>query len=163
MILVDTNILSSFARVDELELLFVLFPRSPLGVTPAILAEVHQAVAQGCEWLRQVSLLQASGRLELVEPLTEERLVLPALPGSLGPGEREAIALCQARGWTLLTNDKRARNFCRTERIPAFDLVGLLRALWAWRVRSRDFVHQLCARMEAAERIRLNQDAVFQT
>lgn len=44
MILVDTNILSSFARVDELELLFVLFPRSPLGVTPAILAEVHQAV-----------------------------------------------------------------------------------------------------------------------
>ena len=30
-----------------------------------------------------------------------------------------------------------------------------------WKVRSRDFAQQLCARMEAAEGIRLNRDAVF--
>jgi len=161
VILVDTNILSTFARVDELELLFVLFPRSPLGVTPAALEEISQAVAQGCEWLRQVLELRRSGRLELAELVTAETLAVHALPGSLGAGEREAIAVCKARGWTFLSNDKRARNFCRAEGIPVYDLVGLLRALCEWRVRSRQFVQQLCARMEDAEGIKVNRNAVF--
>ncbi len=71
MILVDTNILSTFARVDALELLFVLFPGSPLGVTPAVLEEVDQAVAQGCDWLRPVPALRAGGRLVLAELMAE--------------------------------------------------------------------------------------------
>ena len=161
MILVDTNILSTFARVDELELLFVLFRGAPFGVTQAVHEEVAKAVAQGCDWLRQALALRAGGRLVLAEPTAEERLVLPALPRSLAAGEREAIVICQARSCTFLTNDKRARNFCRELGIPVYDLVGLLRALWEWKVRSLDFVHQLCARMEAAEGIRLNRDAVF--
>jgi predicted nucleic acid-binding protein len=163
VILVDTNILSTFARVEELELLFLLFPGSPLGVTPAVLGEVDQALAQGCDWLRQVPALRAGGRLVLAEPVAGERLVLPALPSPLGAGECEAIAVCQARSCAFLTNDKRARNFCRELGIPVYDLVGLLRALWKWKVRSRDCVRQLCARMEAAERIGLNRDAVFRT
>ena len=48
MILVDNNILSTFTRVEALELLFDLFRRAELGVTPAVYGEVIEAISQGC-------------------------------------------------------------------------------------------------------------------
>ena len=43
MILIDNNILSTFARVDQLELLFRLFPKDSLGVPPAVYDELIEA------------------------------------------------------------------------------------------------------------------------
>jgi predicted nucleic acid-binding protein len=40
MILVDTNILGTFARVDALDLLFELFSDDEIGVAPAVYAEL---------------------------------------------------------------------------------------------------------------------------
>lgn len=113
MILADNNILSTFGRVDALELLFALFRTAELGVTPAVRSEVLEAIAQGCLWLEEVVKLFDKGRLQLIAPTTDEILTMPTSPDSLGEGERESIAVCQARGWAFLTNDKRARNFCR--------------------------------------------------
>ncbi len=162
MILVDTNILSTFARVDELELLFQLFGRSPLGLTSAVLAELNEALAHGCAWLEQTKGLRNQGRLELVVAAPEEIQAREAMPVSLGAGEAESIAICQARGWAFLSNDKRARNFCTQAGVEVFDLTELLGALWEWRVRSPQFVQELCARMEAAEGMTIpNKEAIF--
>ncbi len=43
MIVCDTNILSTFARVDALDLLFKLFPKHEFAVPPAVYGEVKQA------------------------------------------------------------------------------------------------------------------------
>jgi len=51
MILLDTSILSTFARVDSLDLMWALFPDDPIGVTPAVFREIAEAVAQGRSWL----------------------------------------------------------------------------------------------------------------
>jgi predicted nucleic acid-binding protein len=162
VILVDSNILSSFTRVGELGLVFTLFDRTRLGVTPAVMAEINGALAEGCSWLEEVRLLVAGGQLDLVAPQADELLVAKSLPASLGAGEREAIALAQSRGWAFLTNDKRARNYCRQAGLRAYDLPGLLRAIWQGRVRSAQFVEQLCARIEAAEGMVIrNKEAIF--
>ena len=162
MILVDTNLLSTFARVGELELLFELFKRSKLTLTPAVLEELNEALAHGCAWLEQVTGLLDQGRLEVVVAAPNEIQARTALPTSLGAGEAESIAICQARDWPFLTNDKRARNFCIQAGLEVFDLTDLLGALWEWRVRSPQFVQELCARMEAAEGMTIpNKEAIF--
>ena len=109
MILADTSILSTLARVNGLELLWDLFPHSPLGVTPAVFREISDAIAQGCLWLVQVLDFVRTERLKLVAPTSSEVLAAEELPDSLGLGEREAIALCAAHRWAFLTNDRRAR------------------------------------------------------
>lgn len=162
MILVDNNILSTFARVGELGLLFELFPRDKLGVTSAVLEEMHEAIGQGCHWLEAVQRLLTSGRVQAVAPDTEELLIADVLPPSLGSGESESIAICQNRQWIFLTNDKRARNHCRQAGLRVYDLAVLLGALWRGGIRSPQFVQELCARMEAAEGMTIpNQAAIF--
>jgi predicted nucleic acid-binding protein len=163
MILVDTSILSTFARVDALDLLWALFPRVPVGVTPVIYRELQEAVTQGCGWLEQVPGLIRSGRLQMATPTSAEVLAAEGLPDSLGLGEREAISLCQSRGWSFVTNDRRARNYCREAGVEVFDLAGLLRALWTTGVRPKKFVRGLLERMEEAESIVFkNKAAIFQ-
>ena len=43
MIVADTNILGTFARVDRLELLFDLFSQDEIGVAPAVGRTTHFA------------------------------------------------------------------------------------------------------------------------
>lgn len=163
MILADTSILSTFARVDALELLWELFPGRALAITPAVFREILEAIAQGCTWLVRVPALVKSGRLQLSAPRPAEILAAEALPDSLGLGEREAIALCQAQGWAFLTNDRRARNYCKEVGVEAFDLAGLLRALWTSGIRSENFARGLIKRMEQAEGLVFkNKELIFQ-
>ena len=59
-------------------------------------------------------------------------------------GEAESIAVCLRRAGThLLTNDKRARNFCREHSIPCLDLPAILRGLWVRQVVSKERIKQL--------------------
>ncbi len=44
-------------------------------------------------------------------------------------GELQGIVLCKYRNGVLLTNDRRAKNFCKTDNIVYFDVKGILRAL----------------------------------
>ncbi|MBC8230788.1 hypothetical protein H8E77_14660 [bacterium] len=83
------------------------------------------------------------------------------LPDSFGDGERECVAVYQTRGWTFLTNDKRARNYCQQTSVEAYDLAGLLRALWESGLKSKRFVRQLADRMEAAEEMIINNKEVI--
>jgi predicted nucleic acid-binding protein len=112
-------------------------------MTPAVHSEILEAIEQGCVWLQGVLVLVESERLQLVALTREELLATSALPDSLGPGERESVAVCQARTWVFLTNDKRARNYCQGIHVEVYDLAGLLRALWESGLRSKRFVRRL--------------------
>jgi predicted nucleic acid-binding protein len=89
---------------------------------------------------------------ELLELTREEILAVPNLPTSFGSGEAESVAVCLHRpGTQLLTNDKRARNYCREKSIPCLDLPGILRALWVRKVLSKKKVKQLLAQIETEQ------------
>lgn len=72
-------------------------------------------------------------------------------PPSLDSGEAESITVCQTRGAAFLTNDRRARNFCREEGVEVFDLIDMLRALWKLQVCSKRQVSQLVDDIETRE------------
>lgn len=84
-----------------------------------------------------------------------------SLPSSFGAGERESAAVCQARGDTFLTNDKRARNFYRIEGIGVLDLAGVLRALWETGVLAKNKVKSLVTDIETKERLVIKDKAAI--
>jgi len=62
----------------------------------------------------------------------------------LNAGEKEGIAICLNRsGNKLLTNDKRAHNFCLVNNILSFDLKRVLRQLWKAGYCTKDEVRKL--------------------
>lgn len=162
MTLADNNILSTFARIGRLQLLFDLFKPEPLGVTPAVFAGLQTGVERGAMFLEVVLQRIESGELHLVALTPEEVLSLGSLPASLGAGERESVAVCRARRYVLLTNDKRARNFSRGEGVTVLDLGGVLRALWECGLQSKQQVKRLIQEIETKEKLVIkNKGAIF--
>ncbi len=132
MTLADTNIVSTYARVARW--------RSSgnwwvdrLQVTQATYHELRKAVEAGCDFLEPILAgIQSDGELALIALTETEILSVKDLPTSLGAGEAEAIAVCLNRpGTRLLTNDRRARNYCGEHGIPCLDLPSCLRAVGA--------------------------------
>jgi predicted nucleic acid-binding protein len=153
MTLSDANILSTFARIEQIKLLRQLVGGDLLYVTPAIYREIQQAVEGGRDFLQPVLDAVVSGEgFDLVALKRDEVAALANLPASLGEGEKEAIVVCLYRKDTrFLTNDKRARNYCREQGLAALDLPGVLRALWQQRVCSKSTVRLLVQEIETRE------------
>ncbi len=157
MILADTNILGTFARVEGLDLLFDLFSHDEIGVASAVYAELLAGVREGRQFLQTTVDLIESDRLKLLALTAEEVVRRLKLPSTLDNGEAESITLCQTRGAAFLTNDRRARNFCAAEGIEVFDLIDILRALWKLRVCSKRKVSQLMTDIETKEGMVIRQ------
>lgn len=163
MILLDNNILSTFARVGQLELLFRLFPRDTLGVAPAVHDEFMRAISLGCHFLEPAAELINQGRLHIVPLTAREIAAKPGLPTSFGAGDADCVIIAHQRKFPVLTNDRRVRNFCREQGLAVFDLPQLLRALWENGVLSHGRVRRLTDEMEAAENMVIrNKDAIFE-
>ena len=69
----------------------------------------------------------------------------------VGYQHHQYLVLCQSRGAAFVTNDRRVRNFCRSEGIEVFDLIEVLCALWRLGVCSKQQVRQLVADIESKE------------
>ncbi len=153
MIVADTNIVSTFARVGALPLLKRLLEADRLYITSGTYNELRRAVEVGCAFLEPIlAALSPEGDLDLVELTRPEILAVKDLPDSLGTGEAEAIAVCLHRpGTRLLTNDKRARNVCRERQIPCLDLPAILRALWVRKVLNKKKVKELIRQIETEQ------------
>jgi len=132
VIVADTNIVSTFARIEAIGILRRHFKGAHLDVTPATFHELRGAVRVGNVFLEPVLMsIAVGGDLHLILPTQDEIVSTLDLPISFGAGESESVAVCRARkGGRLLTNDKRAKNFCRQNRVPYLDLPRILRALW---------------------------------
>ena len=136
-----------------MDLLFALFAKDELGVTPAVYAELVAGLREGRSFLHPALELIESGKLLLLTLTAKEVVQRFRLPASLNAGEAETIAVCQSRDAALVTNDRRARNFCRAEAIEVFDLIDVLRALWKLRLCSKQQVRQLVADIETKEKL----------
>ena len=64
MILADTNILSTFAKIDQLRLLLRLFGDNRLGAVPAVYEEFRAGVNKGYADLQAVVKLIQQGQIE---------------------------------------------------------------------------------------------------
>ena len=153
MVLADTNILSTFAKIDQLVLLLQLFTDDRLGVVPAVYAEFQAGVQRGYTNLQAVIELIQQRRIDLIAPNVHEIFQKDGLPASFDAGERETITVAKARRYAILTNEVQVKNWCRREQVEYFDLPGILRALWKTNLVQKDQAQSLIDQIEARDRV----------
>jgi len=153
MIIADTSILSTFARIQRLDLLFAVAETQSLRLPPAVQKELKLGLQKGLYFLQSISdALAAATQFQPVALTAEETRSIQALPQALNLGEKEGIAICLKRtDAKFLTNDKRAHNFCVANNIPSFDLKSILRQLWKAGHCTKDEVKSLMDEIEKSE------------
>lgn len=153
MIVVDTNLLSTFARIQRLDLLFAVAETDALYLTPAVKKEIELGLKQNLDFLLPVSEGLANGtKFFLLQLTPDEKHLSDTLPASLNAGEKESISVCQKRpGSKLLTNDKRAHNYCQENQIASLDLKLVLRRLWKAGHCTKEEVRFIMDEIEAKE------------
>lgn len=162
MVLCDTNILSSFARVGALDLLFKLFPQHQFALPQAVHKEIVEAVRLNFTFLESVLKLIDADSISILGLARAEESDMINLPKSFGPGESEAVAICARRRAIFLSNDKSVKNYCQTHGIEVYDLPSLLRALWKDKIISRQKAQKLVNDMERLEgMVFKNKDRIF--
>jgi len=153
VILADTNILSTFAKVGRISLLLQLLKANRLGVTPAVYEEFQIGVTKGYTVLQPVIDLIEQEQIELLVPNAQEILQKSALPSSFDTGERETLIVARSRSLGVLTNERHVKNWCLREQVETWDLPGILRALWRHNVINREQVRRLIEEIEAKDRV----------
>ena len=163
MVLADTNILSTFAKIDQALLLLRLFTDDRLGVVPAVYEELHTGVNKGYVALQAVVKLVRQGQIDLVVPTAREIFQKDVLPASFDAGERETLTVAKSRGYAIVTNETQVKNWCKRERIEYWDLPGVLRALWRTDIVRKEQMQSLIDQIEANDRIVFkNKAAILQ-
>lgn len=106
MIVADTNILSTFARIQRLELLPVVAETDALYLPPSVVKELQAGLRKGLDFLQPMvdGLIGGVGYYP-VELTADEKSFADQLPTSLNAGEKESIAVCALRTIGKLTYD----------------------------------------------------------
>lgn len=153
MIIADTNILSTFARIRRLDLLFSVVETETFDLPPAVIKELKVGLHKGLDFLQPIADgLTGGAGFFAIELTADEKNLSDTLPSSLNAGEPEAIAVCAKRvGSKLLTNDKRAHTYCLTNRIPSLNLKLILRRLWLAGHCTKEEVRSLMGEIETSE------------
>lgn len=129
-VILDTNVLSLFAKIDRLDLLDMLSSAArgeiQLYITPAIQSELEAGILRGVEYLIDALQLVKVGKLHILTLTNADKLLIDSLPTKLNLGEAEAIALCSRLKLAFITHDRKAFNYCRRVGIACTRLTTLL-------------------------------------
>jgi hypothetical protein len=151
MIIIDSNIISSFCLINQFSLLFKLFPNQPFGIPPAVYDEIIGAIQLGYHFLETMRTLIDDDDVQLISLNPDEMRLKQHLPLSFGAGDIECIIVTRRPSHILLTNDRRVVNFCKSERTQVYDLPIILRAFWVSNILPRQKVNELILEIELKE------------
>lgn len=152
MIIADTNILSTFACINRLDLLFQVADTEVICLSPAIVSELQEGLNRGCAYLQPLLYeVQKGATYSLIHLTLEEASFCQTLPRGLQKGEKEAIAVCAFRDAAFLTNDRRAHRYCQANFVASFDLKMILRRLWQATHSTKAEVQSLIEAIEQSE------------
>jgi predicted nucleic acid-binding protein len=144
IIVADSDILSIFGKVGAVRLLKRLFEE--IYVPPAVYEELRRAKEIGFEFVDE--LMEHISIQNLSEDEYSEFVQLVEEENYLHSGELQGIVLCKHRNGVLLTNDRRAKDFCKMNNIVYFDLKGILRVFYKKRVLKGEEIRNLVSEIE---------------
>jgi len=137
-VVLDTDILSTFARIARPDILDALFDE--VLVPGSVILEARRAK------------IDISAIRHVVPKLTRQELLeLGGLEPRLGRGERECIVIAKRRKILVATNDKVAKSVCRSEGVDFFDLPRILRRAVTEGVISREGAREIVELIESEE------------
>jgi len=155
MIVLDTDILSCFAKIRRFDLLEKLF-KAQFYIPPRVYEEILRAKEKGYDFVDYIIQLIDDRKIkiailneievDIVKELSKER--------RLGFGEMEAMALARNRGWILLSNDKVVEKVAGKIGINVFNLEDFLSAMIDSRIiKNRIELKDIIEEIETKDRI----------
>jgi len=176
MILHDTNILSTFAKINRLDLLFRIFNRQTLELSENVAAEIRLGVEQGYAELQRVrdliENLRSAITFKVIRVGEAKQLLYSQIPFYVQSpqrhlkGEMDTIALAWTHNATVVCNERKVYNFCRNnpyQSISVLKLEDLLRSLQILGLMNEKDLLELIRQIEASDRVIVNRAEVFDT
>ncbi len=161
MFLIDTDILSTFAKIERLDLLCELFGDEKVGVTENVIMEICRAVESGLDIHRKVLDLIDEGRIGIISTKREDHVLMRKLPDFMGAGERDAFAICLNNGFVLVTDDRKVIRLAKKRNVEVISLHMILRALWILEVCRRDEIREIIDSIHIKDRKVLNIESIL--
>ncbi|MDP3105076.1 MAG: hypothetical protein Q8M95_10785 [Candidatus Methanoperedens sp.] len=115
-IVVDSDFLSAFFKINRVELIYTALKTDKLYITQAVFEELAKAPFFD-------RLAGNMGKLELI---SIDKLNKNVLSAKLGKGELESISYALETNSVLLTNDKKAGEFAEDSGVKVLDIVSFL-------------------------------------
>ncbi len=157
-VIADTNIASTFGKIERFDLLEALFPNSTLFISISVDNEVARAEKER----NLVRIIRKKAKV--ISPTKIERKIAESLLSkrNMGKAEAECIAIAKSRGMLLLTNDKIAVKEARKAGAYVMDLTGIIRELWKQRMISKEDAKSLINEIEKKDNIIfIDKDTIF--
>lgn len=144
LVVSDTDILSMFGKAGAVQHLKRLF--GDVYIPPAVYEELIRAREIGFHFVDE--LIENVGIMNLSDYEYSEFVHLVNDERYLHSGELQGIVLCKNRNGVLLTNDRRAKSFCKSNDIVYFDIKGILRAFYTKEVLKEEEIRDLVKNIE---------------
>lgn len=153
MILLDTNIISTFSKIGKLELLYDVFHTDIFYISPNVYGEIMTAKDKGYVFVNHAIVLFQKNKLMSISLTSKEKEKADKLHSSFSKGERDSIAICKERNCVFVTNEKKVVNYCKKHGIIYFDLRDILKALHLFLNFSRNDINKLMKEIEEKDNI----------
>lgn len=156
--MIDTDILSIFAKADALGVLCRLLQCHKLPITPGVLDELLVPLDYGYDFPRDIL-----SRADVIAMTTEELADYESLrlQGRLSATDAEMISICKQREWLYITMDKVALREAKAAGADTADLRVLLEGIKRAKFFDRERLRALIERMEREDRTRLPYKAAL--
>ena len=161
MILIDTNIISTFGKIGRINLLFTLFQVDNLEISKNVFEEVKRAEELKYSYAKEILELVNKKKIKVVS--IKNKSDMSTIPPNFGDGERDSLALAKKYKAVFITNERRVINFCQRERIDVIDLNMILRALWKEEIYTKKEVKKLIEEIEKKDNLIItNKEQIFE-
>ncbi len=154
MVFVDTDVLSIFAKIQKLSLLFVVFHQDQLNIATAVENEIKVASSKGFHFAHQIIELKTQGQIRTHHLTSADQEFMHSLPQTLDAGERESMALCKRLTAILASNERRVMHHCNTNHILCINLTQILQALWELKILTQTDVRKVITEIETKDNLK---------
>lgn len=153
IILLDTNIISTFSKIRKLELLYDVFNANVFYISPNVHNEIMMAKEKGYVFVTHIVDLLQKKKIISLALTSEEEIKASNIPLSFSKGERDSLIICKERNGIFVTNERKVINYCKKYGIIYFDLRDVLKALYIFMKFSRNEVSKLIKEIEEKDNI----------
>lgn len=162
MVFVDTDVLSTFAKIQRLPLLFAVFNQELLHIAFAVENEIKMGASQGFRFAQDITDLLTQKRIQTHRSLPTDDTFIKSLPQTLAAGERESMAICKRLDAIFASNERRVKHHCQTNSIRCINLLEILRALWELEILSQADVRKIITEIETKDSLKFRTtDPIF--
>ena len=162
MVFIDTDVLSIFAKIQRLPLLFAIFNEDRLNISAAVEIELQTGVAKGFGFTQDIVALHSQGRIETYHPTAADQQFMVTLARTLDSGERESVAICKRLNAIFVSNERRVKHHCRESGVDCVNLADILRALWELEILTKADVREIIAEISAKDNLKFRTtDPIF--